>query len=224
MSYDRWAAFYDAYPNPTVAIDELTFPALWAHLKGKQVLELGCGTGRHTTKLASAGNEVVGLDVSSGMLDVARGKLAGTRATLIEADFMTYDEILKHGFDVVLESLVLEHVFDLEAFFKRAARALKPGGELYLSEIHPTRAKAGSLAHFKDPATGEEVQLESYAHTAATMEASGRSAGFLLVQKHDVLGSEALAQAHAPWSKYLKMSMLQHWVWRLPPTHLDFSS
>jgi SAM-dependent methyltransferase len=61
-AYDRWLVFYDQEPNPIVAVDEAHFPGIWRRLSGQRVLEIGCGTGRHTTlKLARQGNEVVGI-------------------------------------------------------------------------------------------------------------------------------------------------------------------
>lgn len=197
MSYDRWAKFYDQYPNPTVAADELAFPPLWAHLKGKDILEVGCGTGRHTAKLVVQGNRVTGLDPSEGMLAKARAKLTGN-VTLLQGDFLEYD-FGPAVFDALVESLVLEHVKDLPAFFTAAARCLRSGGELFLSEIHPERAQEGALAHFKDPETGEEVALESYAHPDEAFEA----AGFIKRTALDVLGTADLVKANPKWEKHL---------------------
>ena len=84
--YDRWAGFYDSYPNPTVAADDLAFPVLWAGLRDCDVLEIGCGTGRHTVRLARD-NRVTGIDISAGMLDAARAKLPPS-VKLLHADFM----------------------------------------------------------------------------------------------------------------------------------------
>jgi malonyl-CoA O-methyltransferase len=197
VSYDRWAKFYDQYPNPTVAADEEAFPPLWAHLKGKDVLEVGCGTGRHTVKLLAQGNRVTGLDPSEGMLAKARAKLTG-EVTLLQGDFLEYD-FGPSVFDALVESLVLEHVKDLPAFFTAAARCLRSGGELFLSEIHPDRAKEGALAHYKDPETGEEVSLDSWAHPEEAFEA----AGFIKRAAHDVLGSEELVKRNPKWGKHL---------------------
>ncbi|MBW8735169.1 MAG: class I SAM-dependent methyltransferase, partial [Asticcacaulis sp.] len=136
--YDRWATIYDTYANSTVAIDDMTFPAVYAHLKGRRVLEIGCGTGRHTIRLAQAGNDVTGIDLSPGMLSIARQKLSDCKAQLIEADIMAAP--LDLGlFDAAVTALVLEHIADLGLFFGRVAEMLAPGGELLISEIHPDR-------------------------------------------------------------------------------------
>jgi ubiquinone/menaquinone biosynthesis C-methylase UbiE len=98
-AYDRWSVFYDQEPNPTVAVDEAHFPGIWRRLSGQRVLEIGCGTGRHTLKLARQGNEVVGIDLSLGMLAVARRTLRGHPVKLIHADFMTFDGLAEGDFD-----------------------------------------------------------------------------------------------------------------------------
>jgi ubiquinone/menaquinone biosynthesis C-methylase UbiE len=124
-AYDRWSVAYDQYPNSTVAMDEMHFPGVWRHLSGKRVLEIGCGTGRHTLKLARRGNEVVGIDLSPGMLAVARRTLHGHPVKLIHADFMAYDGFADRDFDAVVASLVLEHIEDTAGFCRRVARVLR---------------------------------------------------------------------------------------------------
>lgn len=79
QGYNDWSNFYDEYPNPTVAIDELSFPQVYSEIIGQKVLEIGCGTGRHTRRLIGAGHSVVALDISEGMLAKARKKLESDR-------------------------------------------------------------------------------------------------------------------------------------------------
>ena len=49
-NYNTWSKTYDATANPTVAIDEMFFPKMYCDWKGFKVLEIGCGTGRHTKR------------------------------------------------------------------------------------------------------------------------------------------------------------------------------
>ena len=87
--YDRWADVYDSvYSYVTEDIPFYVGEALEA---GGPVLELGCGTGRVSIPMADAGVDVVGLDSSPEMLEVARRKAALSherpgRLTLVEAD------------------------------------------------------------------------------------------------------------------------------------------
>lgn len=116
--YDIWSDFYDEYPNPTVAIDELTFPQFYSLEQRNKILEIGCGTGRHTRRLIQAENIVTAIDVSSGMLVKLRQKIINEDLTLIEGDFMTL-EIPNGPFDAIIMSLVLEHIDNLPHFLKR---------------------------------------------------------------------------------------------------------
>ncbi|MBP7337820.1 class I SAM-dependent methyltransferase [Niveispirillum sp.] len=213
--YDRWARLYDRYPNPTVAADELAFPPLWSHLRGLNVLEIGCGTGRHTLRLARAGNRVTGVDLSAGMLAQARAKLSGFPVTLIQGDVMAGIEIPGLPFDAALTALVIEHIGDLAGFFRRVHDLLRPGGAFYISEIHPDRTAAGTFAHFRDE-DGTEVALAGYPHCADGVEAAARAAGLILADSRDVKGDEALAALNPKWERHKGRNMLKIWVLRRP--------
>jgi malonyl-CoA O-methyltransferase len=208
--YDRWAAIYDGYTNSTVAIDDMTFPAVYAYLKDKRVLEIGCGTGRHTVRLVKA-NDVTGIDLSPGMLDVARRKLAHCKAQLIEADIMAAPLGLGR-FDAVVTALVLEHIADLDTFFRRTAEALVGEGELLLSEIHPDRIAEGTQANFTDPDTGETVRLKSFAHTEADIQTAARDAGLRLLSHTDVFGGSTLVRQNPVWEKHLGRPLIRIWT------------
>jgi malonyl-CoA O-methyltransferase len=215
--YDLWSADYDRYPNPTVAIDDRFFPAQWGHLTGRRVLEVGCGTGRHTVRLAAQGNHVTGIDPSPGMLAVAREKLKGfTDVHLIESRFPAADDLEAHCFAALVAALVLEHIRDLPMFFSAARRALGPAGELHVSEIHPVRAAQGILAHFKTPA-GDEFALESVPHPDGAIERAAEAGGFQLLGIQDAFGDKPLAAMNPKWIRHLDMPMIRMWSWVVAP-------
>jgi len=131
--YDRWAAVYDHDRNPLTAMEEAHVRKAIGEVRGQAVLDLGCGTGRHTMWLATAGASVTAVDFSEGMLREARRK-AGVHAV----NFVTHD--LRHPlpfsdrvFDVVVSGLVLEHLRDLNAFFREAHRVTRIGGRAVVS-------------------------------------------------------------------------------------------
>ena len=71
-SYDGWADVYDsiyAYVR-----EDIPFYVQEAARSGGPVLELGCGTGRVTLPIAESGVDIVGLDNSERMLEIARSK------------------------------------------------------------------------------------------------------------------------------------------------------
>lgn len=216
--YDRWAGQYDSYVNSTVAVDDAHFPPLWAHLAGRDVLEIGCGTGRHTLRLARQGNRVTGLDLSPGMLAIARDKLkAYDTVRLVEADVMTADPggpFWDGSFDVALAALVVEHINDLPRFFRRVAAALRPDGELFLSEIHPYRSLGGSGARFLDPETGEARWLANIPHSGTAILEAARGAGLACTTEHDVFGDQALADQQPQWARHLGKPMIRMWIFQ----------
>lgn len=210
--YNQWATFYDSYPNPTVAIDELSFPRFWKDVSNKDVLEIGCGTGRHTQKLLAQNNQVIGIDISEGMLQAAREKLPPEHLHLVHGDFMTYEGFQENQFDVIVCSLVIEHFKDLPGFFKRSATYLKPGGRMFISEIHPERTAQGTLAHFKDG--DHEVHLTSHAHTDEEFQIAAAQAGFETVDNETVFGTEELANINAKWTRHLGKPLIEIWVFK----------
>ena len=207
QNYNIWSSSYDDYPNPTVAIDELIMPEFYQDWSHENVLEIGCGTGRHTLRLYRQENKVVGIDVSEGMLAKAKEKLPGVE--FIHCDFMEQD-LQKFHFDKVFMSLVLEHISDLDVFFQKIVAILNDKGEVLISELHPERGKQDSLAHFKT-SEGDEVKLSSKTHLEEEILSCAENAGLMLNFKKDIVGNEELASMNKKWGKYLGRPMIQIW-------------
>jgi SAM-dependent methyltransferase len=201
--YDLWSSTYDQYDNPMVVMADAALRELLPRVAGWRILELGCGTGRNAVALLEAGAAAyVGVDVSPGMLDRARARLADRRVTFIQADLL--DPLPQHqGFTLVLFSLVLEHVHaqQIPHVFSRAAAALAPGGLVRAHEIHPELRAGGTQAHFR---TAEgDVLLTSHPHTAADLRAGLATAGLELVTQTDRYASTADVAASAKLAKHL---------------------
>jgi SAM-dependent methyltransferase len=139
-AYDELAATYaeEVRTNPYNA--DLEFPAtssLIPDVKGKRVLDAGCGTGVYTEWLVDRGAEVVAVDVSEAMLEHARDRV-GDRAEFVRADLGEPLEFAAtDGFDGVVSALALGYVADWERPFAEFARLLEPGGFLVFSTGHP---------------------------------------------------------------------------------------
>lgn len=205
--YNTWASFYDEYPNPTVAIDELSFPQVYSHETKKRALEIGCGTGRHTLRLLKNTNHVTAIDISEGMLEKAKQKTSQyPEIHFLLGDFLT-TEFEGPEFDFIVMSLVLEHIANLTSFFKKAQSLVKEGGHFYFSEIHPKR---GVLAHFKTP-SGEEIYLSSSPHTEEEIFSSATTNGFTVQEVRSVFGSSELVKQNSKWAKYENTPMIQIW-------------
>ncbi len=97
----------------------------------KKILDLGCGTGRHTVFLASNGFDVYGIDISESALGITRKNLEkmGLKAKLSKGDVSSlgFDD---EYFDAVISTYVIHHA-KLEVIRKvisEVARVLKAGG------------------------------------------------------------------------------------------------
>jgi len=95
---------------------------------GERILDLGCGTGHLTAKIAEAGAVVVGLDSSPAMIAQARQNFPSLRFVLAEAREFRLEE----PFDAVFSNAVLHWIHDAESVVKCVAAVLRPGGRFVL--------------------------------------------------------------------------------------------
>ena len=177
--YDAWAASYDSVENPTRDLAAADLRRQPFRLQGAAVLELGSGTGLNSEWLVEGGAQLTGLEFSEGMLARARERLPGAR--LLQHDITRPFPLPDAAFDLVVETLVLEHIAELAPVFRETARVLKPGGIFFLSEYHPYRQLAGKQARFADD-SGEVRPVEAYLHTVPEYLNMAIAAGLDLVR------------------------------------------
>jgi SAM-dependent methyltransferase len=132
-------------------------------LKGARILDLGCGAGQDCfvlAQLAGPDGAVVGVDATREQLEVAhrhtewhRARFKFQRSTVEfrEGDIARLDtlDLVAGSFDVIVSNCVINLVEDKAAVFAGARRLLKPGGELYFSDIYADRRVPPALR--KDP-------------------------------------------------------------------------
>jgi SAM-dependent methyltransferase len=99
---------------------------------GMSVLELGCGTGYFTRELARSGAEIVAIDVSPQLLEIAIANCSppNVRYEIQNAYDLSYPEAV---FDSVVGSSVLHHL-EIRAAVREIHRVLKPGGRISFTE------------------------------------------------------------------------------------------
>jgi ubiquinone/menaquinone biosynthesis C-methylase UbiE len=106
------------------------------NLKGKKVLDAGCGAGFETRKLAKRGAEVTGIDICPKMVEIARQKCKGVQFYIRDVCRCGF---ARNTFDVILSAFVIPYNEDLKALLKEHYRVLKKGGVLLLVDVHPIR-------------------------------------------------------------------------------------
>jgi 2-polyprenyl-6-hydroxyphenyl methylase/3-demethylubiquinone-9 3-methyltransferase len=119
-----------------------------AALKGKRVLDVGCGGGILADAMARRGADVLGIDLAGKALKVAQLhaiEAATPRVAYREIAAEALAADAPESFDVVTCMEMLEHVPDPEAIVAACARLLRPGGWAFFSTIH-RNAKAFAFA------------------------------------------------------------------------------
>lgn len=207
--YDRWAAVYDTDGNPLIALDEAVVPRLlqMRDLEGKDVVELACGTGRHTVRLAGAGARVTAVDFSAGMLEVAKKRLEGRSVTFGEADLRARLPWPDESFDVAVCCLAIEHIEHLAPVLREIRRVLRKGGAFVMSDMHPAMRLRGNSAAF-DTTDGTDVRLEGYEHPIVSYVMAALGAGFRIDALEEHKGSEDLVKQTGRATKYVGWPML----------------
>jgi ubiquinone/menaquinone biosynthesis C-methylase UbiE len=206
--YDRWASIYDREANPLVALEEPVVREALGDAAGLSVLDLGCGTGRHSVWLAAAGAAVTGIDFSEGMLEEARRKTGAGTVRFLAHDLHQPLPFAEATFDRVVSGLVLEHLRELDAFFAEARRVLRPDGRAVVSAMHPAMFLKGVQARFTDPDSGEKVQPGSFAHSIGDFVMAAVRAGFALEGVEERAPDAAFAARYPRAEKYVDWPML----------------
>jgi SAM-dependent methyltransferase len=101
--------------------------ALLGPQPGERILDLGCGDGVLTVKIAEAGADVIGVDASPAMIDAA--KALGLDARVMDGQALSFGP----EFDAVFTNAALHWMLDPQAVANGVFRALKPGGR-YVGE------------------------------------------------------------------------------------------
>lgn len=206
--YDRWSEFYDARPNPLIALEERYFPPLLGAVRGMRVADIGCGTGRHAVALGREGAAVVGLDFSTGMLRQALAKRGDSRAHFAAADLDRPLPLREGAFDRVICCLVTDHIANLAALFCELGRICRKGGFIVIAAMHPAIMLRGVQAQFRDPATGIKVRPRSVANQIADYVNAAVAAGLRIEHMSEHPVDEAVVAQVADADKYLGWPML----------------
>lgn len=134
--YDVFAETYERrrHFGYHAMVDEMETELVRPRAAEAELLEIGCGTGLILQRLSRYCRRAVGVDLSPGMLELARKR--GLDVVEGDATALPFGD---ESFDVVVSFKVLPHVQDLSTALSEAARVTRPGGRLFL-EIYNRRS------------------------------------------------------------------------------------
>jgi ubiquinone/menaquinone biosynthesis C-methylase UbiE len=172
LDYDARAESYARHrvTNPQV-IAALVASGLFA--PETRVLDVGCGTGNYAAALsARTGSQMSGVDPSARMLEQARGAASWVSLLQGRAEHLPFAD---NAFDVVMSTDVIHHVGDREAYFREAARVLRPGGQMVtVTDSHEDIPRRRPLSsHFPETIAVERQRYPPLALIQGEMLAAG---------------------------------------------------
>lgn len=177
-AYDLWAAAYDNQPgNLMMDLDEGVFSELLHQtaISGKSVADIGCGTGRHWSKLfAQQPARLTGYDVSAGMLAKLKEKYPQAVTFLLKDELLP--ELATASCDLVISTLAIAHIGKLETALREWNRVLKPGGEIIITDYHPEALAKGGKRTFK--LNGKLIAVKNYIHPIGQLRVLTRQLGW----------------------------------------------
>lgn len=153
--YDKYAKFYDKTLEYLDSFEQGKLMAVTGPVKGKKVLDVGCGTGRIIRKLTEKGATVTGLDLSSEMVLVAQKKFPKVKFVEGDIEKLPFND---EEFDVVVASFLIVHLKGLMKAFDEVYRVLKAGGIFVITNINQRKAPKLKMKN------RDKIVIDSYYH------------------------------------------------------------
>jgi ubiquinone/menaquinone biosynthesis C-methylase UbiE len=218
--YAEWSKVYDG-PNPLIETEEaVARPVLRRLAAGSpRSLDAACGTGRHAAFLDSLGCDVVGIDQSAPMLEVARAKLPNVRFELGSVDDMPFAD---EEFEIAVVSLALCHLHDPTAALGELARVVRRGGTVVVTDPHPSSELVGGQAFYGGIVEGRPTRwVRNHYHSASTWLRAFRTAGLAVENCSEVpfgeeqIDSFPISMFYPDATRAALRGLSSLWLWEL---------
>jgi SAM-dependent methyltransferase len=175
-----WAELAEPHNRPL-------FEAVLEAAGGKRLLDVGCGSGLALQLAAERGAEVAGIDVSPGLLAIARERLPGADLREGDMESLPWED---DRFDAVTGVNAFQFAGDPRAALREAARVLRPGGRVVASLFAAPERSQGTVAHHAMQALIPPEQAGDHAPYALSapgnLEAAMEAAGLTVVADGEV--------------------------------------
>jgi SAM-dependent methyltransferase len=183
FTHDAWEANADVWDERmgdegNDFFNILCWPSLAVLLDpqpGQHILDIACGNGLTSRRLAALGAEVTAFDFSSNLIEKAKARSAAYSSliTYHVVDAIDEQQLLPLGegtYDAALSNMALFDIADIEPLFRALPRLLKPRGTFVFSLMHPAFNNAASIHVMEEFDDGEiktvySVKISRYMST-----------------------------------------------------------
>jgi len=167
--------------------------ALLGDVRGKRILDAGCGNGKMSRLLEKAGASVVGVDVVPEQIDRARRASPETIRYEV-GDLVHLDELdLPGDFDLAISLMTFLHLDSVQfgQALKQIKGLLKKGGTFVWADVHPGRYPEGERIEGALPTVdGRKIDLTFFSHSRAFIYEAFAEAGFEIVRTSEPLPTQ----------------------------------
>ncbi len=137
--FDRDAALWDENPGRVKVAANIaqSILAQIALNPDMDVLDFGCGTGLVTLALQPHVGSITGVDSSPGMLDVLKRKISDRHFANVKTLYVDIDrgDTLSGSYHLIVSSMTLHHIKDVDALLKQFYQRLHPSGMLCIADL-----------------------------------------------------------------------------------------
>jgi ubiquinone/menaquinone biosynthesis C-methylase UbiE len=185
-AYDIWSESYDLQPgNLMLDLDEQIFSALIEPIafENKTVADIGCGTGRHWQKIYAKNPALVmGFDISAGMLHQLKHKYPNADIQLTDDNLLK--TVADSFVDCLVTTLTIAHIKNIDEAIASWSRVLKNGGDLVITDFHPTSLANGGIRSFRH--RGKNLSVTNYVHPLEKVKSIFARYGLMVVRQKEV--------------------------------------
>jgi SAM-dependent methyltransferase len=182
-SYNDWADQYDTNLNKTRDLEAVSLRETLIDMCFDSCLEIGCGTGKNTGWLSEKSNKVLAVDFSEEMLFKAKLKINSPKVVFRQADINNKWTFGTNKFDLIVFSLVLEHIENLDPLFEQLSESIQKDGYVYIGELHPFKQYSGTKAKFETESGTQAVS--SYTHNISDYTQVAARYGFAILKVNE---------------------------------------
>jgi len=208
--YREWAATYEASVPDLLDMSVLDRIRSVSWSETRTCLDLACGTGRTGIWLLRKGvSSIDGVDLTPEMLIQAENKKIYRR---LLGGSIEDTGIRDAHYDLLVMSLVDEHLEHLDPAYREAMRLSSRGGTFVVVGMHPFIFMSGMPTHFND-SQGQPKAIETHVHLFSDHFAAATAAGWRLQEALEGLVDDRWIHAKPKWTHLRGFPVNYGYVW-----------